>query len=433
MWRKAVLAVATTGAGVRSRAECMTVAMRMARLASWRRVGILFVFPALISACAAAPNCPEVAPPPGLQKFYTALDAVKSGRRKTPVNILHLGDSHIALDHMTGVLRARWQAEFGDAGRGLPPGVAYPYYAPQSYSVTMSGPWDVASSLKASADGPFGIAGFRVSSASTAAEIKLQTAREINAVEIDAVGEPASGSLLLRIDDAAPLRLSTRNALPGLVRLHVPAAAAHRVSLSPAGDGPIALLGWAMLTGKPGIRYDSYGISGATVDVIDHWDAAIVDEQVRRLAPDLIMLGYGTNEGFNDRLDIKAYAARFEALIERLKRLAPEASIAVLGSFDGARRARPGDVKTCGDGWATPLKLGPLREVQRLVAQRTGAAFFDSSRVMGSACGMEQWVRATPPLAWPDHVHLRSEGARRAGAALWTDLMGAYEAGRCEP
>lgn len=405
---------------------------RASWLAGWRGFAALLFFSGMISSCAAAPDCPRETPRPNLAHFYAALDALKAGTREAPVNILHLGDSHIALDHMTGVLRVRWQGAFGDAGRGLAPGAPYPYFSPQGYAVTMTGPWRVASSLTGKTPGPFGVEGFRTSSASRSAEIVLQTPHDINVIEIDAAGGPASGSLLLTIDAAAPLRLSTRAAPSGLVRLHVPAASAHRVVLAPAGDGPVALLGWAMLTGKPGIRYDSYGISGATLAVVDHWDTDIVDEQVRRLAPDLILLGYGTNEGFNDRLNLKAYAARLETLIARLKRLAPEASIVVLGSFDGARRVR-GEAaagRTCSDGWVTPPKLGPLREAQRRAAERVGAVFIDGSHIMGP-CGISQWAGATPPLAWPDHVHLRPEGARRAGAALWAELMGAYEARQC--
>ena len=405
---------------------------RVSRLAGWRGFAALLFFSGMISSCAAAPDCPSATPQSNLAHFYAALDALKAGTRETSVNILHIGDSHIALDHMTGVLRARWQDAFGNAGRGLPPGAPYPYFSPQGYAVTMTGPWNVASSLTGKMPGPSGIEGFRISSASGSAEIALQTPHDINMIEIDAVGGSDAGSLLLTIGDAAPLRLSTRSLSQGLVRLHVPAASAHRIVLAPAGDGQVALLGWAMLTGKPGIRYDSYGISGATLAVVDHWDRDIVDEQVRRLAPDLVMLGYGTNEGFNDGLNLKTYAARLETLIARLKRLAPDASIVVLGSFDGARRAggKAGAGGACGDGWVTPPKLGPLREAQKQVAERTGAVFIDGSHIMGP-CGISQWVGATPPLAWPDHVHLRPEGARRAGAALWADLMGAYEARQC--
>jgi lysophospholipase L1-like esterase len=402
-----------------------------------RLAGAIFLaFAGVVSACAAGTPCPTVAAPLGLEHFYESLDGLKQGGRTRPVNILHLGDSHIALDHLTGVLRSRWASEFGDAGRGLPPGNPYRYYAPQGYAVTMTGPWEVASSLPVAAAGPFGVEGFRVSSASAAAEMVLETQKEIGAVEIEAGGGPEAGSLLLQLDGAAPLRLSTRASMPGLVRLRVPAAAAHRVTLSPAGDGPVTLFGWAMLAGPEahgGIRYDSYGVSGATMDITGRWDEAVSDAEIGALAPDLVILGYGTNEGFNDTIDLKAYGERFEALIRRIQRLSPGASVAVLGTFDGARKAKDGDGLSCGEGWATPPKLDALREVQREAARQTGAWFFDGSRIMGRPCGMAQWVRAQPPLAWPDHVHLRPDGARRAAEAIWAGLMGPYEARSCRP
>lgn len=377
-------------------------------------VGIWFV---LVSACAAEPRC--AAPSrSGLAEFHAALDDLRQGRRKT-VAVLHLGDSHIALDHMTEIPRAHLAGLFGDAGRALPPGVPYRYYAPRGYSVTMTGPWEVASSLKASPQGPFGIAGYRIAGTSPAAETTIERqAGGIAAVEIDAMGGPQAGSLMLTIDGAAPLRLSTRRPTPGLVRLRVPTAAAHRIALSPAGNGEVTLLGWTLLTGKPGIRYDSYGITGATLGVVDRWDAVTVDRQIETLAPDLVILGYGTNEGFNDGLDLRAYGTELGALIDRLRRLSPRTSIVVLGSFDGARKAKPGMPSSCGDGWTTPPKLDALREVQRSVAEKRNVAYVDLSIVMGGRCGIDRWVNAEPPLAWPDHVHLRPEGARRAGAFL---------------
>ncbi len=378
---------------------------------------------ALVSACAAEPRCLPSQAPASLANFHAALGKLARGERKT-IKVLHLGDSHIALDHMTGVLRARWSEAYGDAGRALPPGLPYRYYEPDGYRVAMTGPWEVASSLKANAAGPFGIAGYRIASASTAATASIEReSGSFDAVEIDAMGGPASGSLVLSIDGAAPSRLSTHAEAPGLVRLYVPATAGHRLELHPAGDGNVVLLGWALLTKKPGIRYDSYGVSGATLDVVGHWDQAVVDRQIETLQPDLVILGYGTNEGFNDGLDLRAYAARLDGFIARLKQLAPQASIAVLGPFDGARKAKPGTPSTCG-GWTTPPKLDALRGVQKSVAEKDGAFYVDLSRVMGRPCGIDQWARSSPPLAWPDHVHLRPEGARRAGDALWRALMG---------
>ena len=213
-----------------------------------------------------------------------------------------------------------------------------------------------------------------------------------------------------------------------MVFLRVPAAKAHEVALSPAGDGPVTLLGWSMLpsSAHPGLRYDSYGISGATLDVVSHWTPAIVDEEIERLAPDLILLGYGTNEGFNDHVDVGAYSLRYAALIKHLQALAPQASIITLGAFDGARQAKAEDGHLCEAGWATPPSLGKLRDVQREVARQTEHGFIDGSLVMDGPCGISHWVNQAPPLAWPDHVHLRPEGARRAGAAFWGEIMRNY-------
>lgn len=422
MWLKAILDAATIGVG------------QAQRINAWARrgVGLTLLFFATTMIAASSP-CSPLPVPDGLAHFYGALDALRAGKRPQGVSVLHLGDSHIALDHMTGVLRQRWRDMFGDGGRGLPPGIPYRYYAPQGYEIAMSAEWRVMSSLRADAVGPFGISGFRVEAANAAARILLESEIEIGVVEVEAYGGPHSGSLLLQLDDAAPLRLSTRRATPGVVFLRVPAAQVHRVALSPMGNGTLSLLGWAMLSGRahPGLRYDSYGISGATLDVVSHWDDAVVDAEIERLVPDLILLGYGTNEGFGDGIDADAYGTRFEALIARLERLAPDASIVALGAFGGMRRAKTNDAQACEAGWATPPKLGILREVQRNIVLRRGHIFIDGELVMGGPCGIARWANTTPALAWPDHVHLRPEGARRAGAAFWQGIMRVYETRLC--
>lgn len=385
-----------------------------------------FALLGLIGAGAAEPDCAPPEASDGLARFHAALDELADGKRTT-VTVLHLGDSHIALDHLTGVVRKHWTAAYGNAGRGLPPGVAYRYYAPQGYDVSMRGAWEVASSFGAEARGPFGLQGYRASSGDGRAEMAIVAEETIGAVEIDAVGGPASGALMLQIDGAAPLRLVTRAREEGLVQLRVPAAEARRVVLKPAGDGAVTLLGWTLFTGRPGIRYDSYGMTGATIDVVDRWDAAIVAQQIERLAPDLVIFGFGTNEGFNDGLDVGAYSVRFERLIHRVRAIVPQASIAVLGAFDGARRAKPGMNAECSGGWTVPPKLAALRDAQREIARATGAFYFDASKVMGGPCGIDRWARATPPLAWPDRVHLRPEGARLAGEAIRQALMSGQE------
>ena len=391
-------------------------------------LALFWIFPASASG---------LCPMPGLSAFYQSLDDLRSGKRTRPVTVLHLGDSHIALDHLTGVLRDNWQQKFGYAGRGFPAGVPYKYYSPQGFSISMDAGWKSISSLKTSASGPFGMSGFRVETSEPGAQMELTGEHAIEIVEIEAYGGPDTGAVLLTLGDAAPLRLSTRSKMNDVVFLRVPAAAVHKVRLQAAGDGPVVLLGWTILSSlkaqPPGVRYDSYGIIGATLNVIENWNGTIVDAEIRRLAPDLVILGYGTNEGFNDGIDLDDYGHLFETFIHRLERLAPQASILALGAFDAARPAKDKEKMNCGDGYAVPPNLDALRHVQRNIVLKNNHAFIDGARAMGGTCSIEEWVNASPPLAWPDHVHLRPSGARLAGQAIWEGIMGPYEMQACRP
>lgn len=367
-----------------------------------------------------AEECETPSAPHGLEHFHSAIGEIEAGQRVRPLTVLHLGDSHISLDTFTRGLRTRWQEKFGNAGRGLMPGVPFRYYAPDGFELAMTGPWHIASSLPADATGPFGIQGFRVSGEAPEAVMTLEAANPFSRIELELYGGPDTGAVLLKIDDAAALKLSTRMAEPGLLRLTVPASAAHRVTLRPAGTGPVHVLGWATGNSRAGARYDSYGIVAATASVTTRWDRSIVSAQVAAMKPDLVIFGYGTNEGYNDGLNIESYSALLGAFIDLVASAAPEASLVLLGPFDGARR---GTGATCDGGWATPPKLAAVRDAQRGLAAERGAFFWDGAAAMGGRCSADRWALAAPPLMHADRVHLRREGADRLSANLWEALM----------
>jgi len=366
--------------------------------------------------------------PAGLQTFHAAIDAIEAGTRSHPLMVLHLGDSHISLDHLPRALRQRWQTRFGDAGRGLMPGVPFRYYAPDGFELSIRGPWSVVSSLPRTAEGAFGLQGFRATADGHSATITMNAVEPFSSLTLELVGGPDTGTVMLAFGDAAPFRLPTRRAEPGLLRLTLPADETRRAVLWPAGNGPVHLLGWSVARNVagagPGMRYDSHGIVAATAAVTTRWDKDIVSAQITAMKPDLVILGYGTNEGFDNGLDLDAYKALLGGLVDDIRAAAPGASFALLGPFDGARQ---GTGEPCGGGWKTPPKLGPLREMQRELAAETGAWFWDGAEAMGGRCAVHRWATADPPLAYADRVHLRPAGAAFLGEALWAALMGDSE------
>src|SRR5690606_16177218 len=76
--------------------------------------------------------------------------------------------------------------------------------------------------------------------------------------------------------------------------------------------------------------------------------------------------------------------------------------------------------------WHPPPNLQTVRDVQRQAAAANGWFFWDWSRVMGGSCGIHRWAEASPPLAYPDHVHLQTAGYAASADALFQELMAYY-------
>ena len=393
-----------------------------------------------------------------LISFYRALYDLESGRRTRPGVIIQLGDSHTAGDKFSGVLRKLFQDRFGYSGRGMmPAGKPFRYYDPTQVKVEQSGPWTVANSRIGASSGVFGISGFRTSGSDKACTMSLTSIgkRGFDRVEIDFLGRADGGSVNIEIDDSMHLDFSTRDK-EGRIRrvaLRTPGPAS-RLVLSLKGDGPVDLLSWTVENDHPGIVLDSHGVVGATVNVMDRWDTDTMAWELTNREPILIIVAYGGNEGYDDRLDPAVYERKFRRHLSFLKAAAPTASILVLGPGDGNRlpgycqdkknkkktfSCRPLKESEIADyldmitrkdpglcRWHPPPKLAMVRSVQQKVANEEGYAFWDWLPIMGGECGIHQWTTADPPLAAGDHLHLKAAGYARSAEILFKDIMYYY-------
>ena len=280
---------------------------------------------------------------------------------------------------------------------------------------------------------------------------------------LNVLKQPGGGSLSLEVDGASVGRFETSGVSPRLMQMTVEVPLSQRVLVRPAGDGPVSLLGWGGEGSGPGVVYEAQGIPGATIRVMDAWDASIVAAELATMQPDLILLGYGTNEGFDDALDVDLYRSTMERRVQMLKAHVPATTILILGAFDGARlpawaELRPSTQETSRAAlpceplalheratyaslnggrdpvlgrWHGPPKLKDVQEVQRTVARTQGLAFWDGAGAMGGACAIHQFVFSEPPLAYGDHVHLTPAGADLMAGKLWDRLIRPYEALVC--
>jgi lysophospholipase L1-like esterase len=220
--------------------------------------------------------------------------------------------------------------------------------------------------------------------------------------------------------------------------------------LTTAG-GAVTLLSWASFNDVGGVVVSNLGVVGTELKHFARTDDQAVAEELKAYKPDLIVLAFGTNDGFVGHFDAAGYEARLRQQIARLKRLSGGVPILVLGAPDAETRigalAHNDDPSETADpyaplpegprpyssafrtaDWFSPPALAHVRRIQRRVAAETGVAFWDWGARMGGPGAADRWASATPQLTRADHVHTTTAGGAVVAGLLQSDLEMAFQA-----
>jgi lysophospholipase L1-like esterase len=399
--------------------------VRPARLA-----GLVAALMTMITPAAAQDSMTALERPETLARFFAALDAAQAGEGERPVHILQLGDSHTVGDLITASLRSRLQNSIGRGGRGvLPPGKPYPLYQPRQVELFEQAWTAVTPSPGSDAMAGVGLSGSRalIWGEGSSLRIEAEGSAAFSRVVLCAATGPAAGSLTVRAG-FSETAVSFAEPVPGAacreVRLEEPTRAATIIG----GTGAVDLHSVGAFADGPGVAVSALGVIGATLRDLAVRDPAVVRAELDAWRPDLIILAFGTNEGFDPFLDPAAYEPLLRGQITQLRTLAPQADILILGAPDAQRPEGGG---TCGDEeslWRIPRELPLVRDVQRRVAADMGVAFWDWHARMGGDCSAHRLATAYEPLMRGDHVHFNSAGGDWIGQMLSEDLTAAWRA-----
>lgn len=350
--------------------------------------------------------------------FVKELASLRNGTRVKPVTIVHMGDSHIASDAFTRGIRKGLQARYGNSGRGaVLPAKAFKYTRADGVKMTTSGAWSSASSLTTKT-GPYGLSGVRVASSSSSSKMTLSTTgNPFDWAEVTVLTGPNQGKVKL----TAGSESTTFNAAAPTVGSKVVRVKAYgkTATVSPAG-GKTTVLNWATGRQAAGVRYINFGIVSATAYLQKRWDPKLVANDIKHLNPDLVVWGYGTNEGFNSNLDMGSYRKQVASIYKTVSAAAPKADWLFLGPASGL--SRRGVAAGYCNGYRIPVKLGAVRNTLREFASENGRHFWDWASAMGGDCAIDKWARSTPRLALSDRVHLNRAGYQKSAAALVTHI-----------
>lgn len=372
----------------------------------------------------------------GLVPLFEALKATETGARHAPVHIVQIGDSHTAGDRITGAVRAALQARFGHGGRGvLSAGVPHAGYAPYQVQVTAQD-WSVSTAPLTPRGGfaraDVGLAGIMPPAYGRAPGLTLtfEPGAEPTELHLCGRGGPQADGFQVAVGQrmlSLSLRAGQVGPLCRWLNLH---QAAGVLELRAEGRGPLAY-SLSVRRDGPGVMVSNLGVVGATLRDLAARDQAVVAAELADWRPSLIVLAFGTNEGFEDDLDPAAYEALLRDQIARLRRMSPVSGLLILGAPDALRTGAPNPCSADGRR-APPPSLAVVRDVQRRVAADTGVAYWDWQGRMGGDCASDRLATMAEPLMRGDRVHFTSAGADWIGGVLSADLMAAYDAWKGE-
>ena len=369
-----------------------------------------------------------------LGHFHAALEQLATHpEQKNKLRIAVYGASHTQADVYSSYLRHYLQSRFGNGGAGfIPFAVERSWSSRSDFKVRARGfKTEYVQQKPPPPHGSFGLSGM-AAVGGPHGRIQLSpendTDPELTASQYGLfyAAEPESDELTISVDGDTPVPLSARSAqLEARYYTFERPLGWHDVEIRTLGPGGARLFGVSVERAQPGIVIDTLGIRGTRAANMLVWDQALWEEHLRRRAPDLVLLAYGTNETTDRSQPIAEYARELGQVLGRLRQALPDASCVLVG---------PGDFPKEENGsWSTRPRLLEIIREQRLLAPQFGCGFWDAYAFMGGEGSMAEWVRANPRLGAPDHIHLSQRGYVRMGLVLGDALMRAYDARHLPP
>jgi lysophospholipase L1-like esterase len=367
-----------------------------------------------------------------LASFHAALAALAEERNPDgKVRVAMYGASGTASDLAVGYLRAYLQARFGDGGPGFVPLLPLArWYRHSEVVVEGAKDWRKEHAQiykKGRQDGHYGLLG--ASFSATAGKLWAQVSPKPGSVSSEGVThaelfflrQPAGGSFLLQVDGTFAVTVSTAAEAfePGYYALTL-APGPHTIRIETLDEAEVRVFGVVLERPEPGVVVDVLGIDGTRGANHLKWNETLWADNLRRRAPDLYTLSYGTNESVDASLSIPLYAEDLREQLRRFQRALPDASCLLLG---------PADFPIVAEDQILPRPvLREIIEAQRQVASEEGCGFWDGMLFMGGELSMASWVSADPPLAREDYLHFNRRGSARKAMALADALMYGFDA-----
>ncbi|NUA44334.1 hypothetical protein HAT93_02019 [Dickeya solani] len=322
------------------------------------------------------------------------------------IHILQLGDSHTASDFFSGQLRRHFKQQYGDGGVGFISPLAISGNRFDNVLFPTAKGWDMITSRKTSNAG-FTLGGNIATPRQDNNDAELVVRDTEPTFSMQALyRNQTNGKIQIQHRTVVLPCSQSRWTLSQPVTVQSPV----RYSLAPSGGSQLA--GWLLSSSNSGgVMLSALGINGARVSMLDKWRDNWLST-LQMLKPDMVIMAYGTNEAFDQQLDIQRYQQNYSEYVQAIRRVLPEAVILLVGPGSSISNKNGASCQQL-----QPALLKPVIQAQREVAQSYHTLFWNWFDYMGGDCAIERWQQQG--IARPDLIHLTQQGYERSADALW--------------
>jgi lysophospholipase L1-like esterase len=367
-----------------------------------------------------------------LDAFFRKLDDVEHARPGAIARVTYFGDSIVASDFITSMLRRKLQKRFGDAGHGfMLMANAWPGYSHQDVVRFAAPGWLVSRVVGPYAsDGFYGLGGVSFRARGKGAFSRFSTTktgsfgRAVSSFAVYYLEHPEGGEMTVSVDGEVRETVDTRaDASRSVRRVYRVPDGEHTLEVRAEGPG-VRTFGVTMERDAPGAVLDAIGIQGCRIRFLDKSDDKHFAEQLAMRDPSLTVFQYGMNESEDGELyPLDQYEATMKAVLQQVRAALPGASCMLVGPMDRADKK--------GTGYTSRPVVPKLAAIQRKVSGEVGCAYWDTLGAMGGLGAMGTWVQRG--LGAADLAHPSGAGADVLGRWIYLALMEGYAAFKARP
>lgn len=373
-----------------------------------------------------------------LYPVFKAMDNARANNKV--VRVMHFGDSQIEGDRMTSFIRYRLQKKFGGSGIGLVPvqqvydyrfsiiqensdnWYRYVLYGRPDTTITHSRygligsfcrftPYPKVDSIKDtttySAWVSFSESPYSYSNTKTYEQCRVFYGYN----ETPFITELSVNEELMDADMYPP-----SNSLQKIEWLFQEPVSDIKLTFKGSSSPEIYCIA---LDGKSGVAVDNIAMRGSSGLIFTKMDNQLFSNLLKELNVKLMFLQFGGNVIPNIKEDYSYYERWLSAQLSRIKKVAPNTQVIVIGVADMSIKEK--------NRYVSYPNVEKVRDAMKKAAFKNGCAYWDMFEAMGGRNSMPSWVFAQPPLATKDFVHFNARGAKLISNMFYNALIFEYQ------